>query len=90
MEVSEQPRASNAEHPNGCIGVQESRIAIRYEDIDTGQILTKGRRPRHVSEQQMELPFFIRPSGPHIVGMKLEPQRVSRRVWKLKITASQD
>jgi len=65
-------------------------IAIRYEDIDTRQILMKRRRPRHVSEQQMELPFFIRASGPHIVGMKLEPQRVSRRVWKLKITASQD
>jgi len=62
-------------------------IAVRYRGVDTKNILTKRHRHKQVSEQQMELPFFIRASGPHNVGMKLEPQRVGRRTWKLSIVA---
>ena len=64
------------------------QIAVRYENVDTKAILTKARRTKSVSEEQMELPFFIRASGPHNVGMKLEPQRVGGRLWRLRITAT--
>jgi hypothetical protein len=64
------------------------RIAVRYDTVDTKGVLTKGQHSRLVSEQQMELPFVIRAEGPQNVGMKLEPQRVNGRVWKLRITAT--
>ena len=63
------------------------QISVHYGDVNTRDLVTKRTpRRRSISALQMDLPFFIRASGPHSVGMKLEPQRVGR-VWKLRITA---